>query len=93
MHTKEEKMEAFGFTFAQYPVIESEKDRVNPLFKVNNGKTDALVETTITWAFPGKHVTTTGIDPDQIVAAIFATEKMLNLLLPGNPAESAAGTL
>ena len=57
------------------------------------GKTDALVETTITWAFPGKHVTTTGIDPDQIVAAIFATEKMLNLLLPGNPAESAAGTL
>ena len=54
------------------------------------GKTDALVETTITWALPGKHVTTTGIDPDQIVAAIFATEKMLNLLLPGKPAESGA---
>lgn len=34
----EKKMEAFGFTFAQYPVIQSEKDRINPLFKVNNGK-------------------------------------------------------
>ena len=49
------------------------------------GKTDALVETTITWALPGKTVSTTGIDPDQIVAAVFATEKMLNLLLPGAP--------
>ena len=39
----EKKMEAFGFTFAQYPVIQSEKDRINPLFKVNNGKTDELV--------------------------------------------------
>ena len=39
----EKKMEAFGFTFAQYPVITNEKERVNPLFKVNNGKTDALV--------------------------------------------------
>lgn len=39
----EKKLEAFGYTFAQYPVIENEKDRVNPLFKVNNGKTDALV--------------------------------------------------
>ena len=39
----EKKMEVFGFTFAQYPVIESEKDRINPLFKVNNGKADALV--------------------------------------------------
>ncbi len=39
----EKKLETFGFSFAQYPLIESEKDRVNPLFKVNNGKTDALV--------------------------------------------------
>jgi len=46
------------------------------------GKTDALVEATITWALPGKPVRTIGIDPDQIVAAILATEKMLNLLLP-----------
>ncbi len=39
----EKKMETFGFTFAQYPVITNEKERVSPLFKVNNGKTDALV--------------------------------------------------
>ena len=39
----EKKLEAFQFTFAQYPLVESEKDRVNPLFKVNNGKTDVLV--------------------------------------------------
>ncbi len=39
----EKKMEAFGFTFGQYPVITNEKERVNPLFKVNNGKTDVLV--------------------------------------------------
>jgi len=39
----EKKLEAFSFTFANYPVIENEKDRVNPLFKVNNGKTDVLV--------------------------------------------------
>ncbi len=46
------------------------------------GKTDALVEATITWAMPGKTMSTTGIDPDQIGAAVLATEKMLNLLLP-----------
>ena len=39
----EKKMEAFGFTFKNYPTVENEKDRVNPLFKVNNGKTDVLV--------------------------------------------------
>ena len=39
----EKKLQAYHFTFAQYPVIESEKDRVTPLFKVNNGKTDTLV--------------------------------------------------
>ncbi len=45
------------------------------------GKTDALVETTIRWDHAGKTISTTGIDPDQIVAAILATEKMLNLIL------------
>ncbi len=38
----EKKLEAFGFNFGQYPLIENEKERVNPLFKVNNGKTDTL---------------------------------------------------
>lgn len=47
------------------------------------GKTDALVETTITWegqSFPSPF-TTIGVDCDQIEAAIEATEKMLNLNL------------
>ena len=39
----EKKLETFGFTFANYPLIENEKEKVNPLFKVNNGKTDVLV--------------------------------------------------
>ena len=39
----EKKLETFGFNFNQYPLITNEKERVNPLFKVNNGKTDTLV--------------------------------------------------
>ena len=46
------------------------------------GKTDALVEATITWANGEKPLVTTGIDSDQMVAAVLATEKMLNLILP-----------
>lgn len=46
------------------------------------GKTDALVETTIRWAAPGKTLVTTGIDSDQLISAVLATEKMLNLILP-----------
>ncbi|MBP5403730.1 MAG: DNA topoisomerase (ATP-hydrolyzing) subunit B [Elusimicrobiaceae bacterium] len=39
----ENKLKTFGFDFAQYPLITNEKERVNPLFKVNNGKADSLV--------------------------------------------------
>ncbi len=45
------------------------------------GKTDALVETTITWDVNGEPMMTLGVDSDQLVAAIEATEKMLNLVL------------
>jgi len=44
------------------------------------GKTDALVETTITWGNNGEEFRTIGIDPDQLIAAIKATEKMLNFI-------------
>ncbi len=44
------------------------------------GKTDALVETTITWDNGSAPLVTTGIDCDQVVAAMLATEKMINLL-------------
>jgi (R)-citramalate synthase len=43
------------------------------------GKTDALVETSITWDSGGHIFKTRGLDPDQTAAAIIATEKMLNL--------------
>ncbi len=39
----ENKLKTVGFDFAQYPLITNDKERVNPLFKVNNGKADALV--------------------------------------------------
>ena len=44
------------------------------------GKTDALVETIITWNFNGKIIKTRALDPDQTSAAIKATSKMLNIL-------------
>lgn len=43
------------------------------------GKTDAFVETVVTWDY-GKIFKTKGLDPDQTVAAMMATEKMLNIL-------------
>jgi D-citramalate synthase len=43
------------------------------------GKTDAFVETVISWDF-GKIFKTKGLDPDQTVAAMMATEKMLNII-------------
>ncbi|HEX7754300.1 MAG TPA: alpha-isopropylmalate synthase regulatory domain-containing protein [Niabella sp.] len=44
------------------------------------GKTDALCETIITWNLDGREFLTTGLDSDQTVAAIKATQKMLNLI-------------
>lgn len=60
------------------------------------GKTDAFVETVITWEY-GKIFKTKGLDSDQTVAALKATEKMLNIIeqikinIPGdknNPKET-----
>jgi len=42
------------------------------------GKSDALCETIITWSHNLKEFKTRGLDSDQTVAAIKATEKMLN---------------
>lgn len=44
------------------------------------GKTDALVQTIITWDWKGRHFKTRGIDSDQTEAAIQATVKMLNII-------------
>jgi D-citramalate synthase len=44
------------------------------------GKTDALVECSITWNYEGKTIRTRGLDPDQTVAAIKGTIRMLNVI-------------
>jgi D-citramalate synthase len=44
------------------------------------GKTDALVETVITWNFKNREFRTKGLDADQTESAIKATEKMLNII-------------
>jgi len=44
------------------------------------GKTDALVETVITWSINEREFKTKGLDADQTESAIKATEKMLNII-------------
>ena len=44
------------------------------------GQTDAIVQTIITWKFNSKIFKTRGLDGDQTVAAIKATEKMMNII-------------
>jgi D-citramalate synthase len=56
------------------------------------GKTDAFVETVITWDF-GRIFKTKGLDSDQTVAALKATEKMLNIIEKIKKTEPGIGTL
>ena len=44
------------------------------------GRTDAFVQTVITWEHEGKTIRTRGLDADQTDAAIKATLKMLNMI-------------
>jgi D-citramalate synthase len=44
------------------------------------GRTDALVQTIITWEYEDKTFKTRGLDADQTEAAIKATIKMLNII-------------
>ena len=44
------------------------------------GRTDAFVQTIITWEHEGKSFKTRGLDADQTEAAIKATIKMLNII-------------
>ncbi|MBN2481073.1 MAG: 2-isopropylmalate synthase [Bacteroidales bacterium] len=57
-----------------FPVLQDYSVSIPP-----GGKTDALVQTVITWRL-GKDFKTRGLDSDQTVAAIKATMKMLNIL-------------
>lgn len=61
----------------QFPKLADYEVRIPP-----GGKTDAIVETTISWILPGgKILKTVGVDCDQIAAAVSATEKMLNIVI------------
>lgn len=57
------------------PVLVDYAVRIPP-----GGKSDALCETIITWSHNHKEFKTRGLDSDQTVAAIKATEKMLNII-------------
>ncbi|MBW6500956.1 MAG: 2-isopropylmalate synthase [Bacteroidales bacterium] len=58
-----------------YPLLTDYQVSIPP-----GGRTDALVETIITWNFKGKEFKTKGLDADQTESAIKATEKMLNII-------------
>ncbi len=68
-------MKELGFTL---PKLLDYEVRIPP-----GGKTDALVETTITWegGCDRPSLVTTAVDSDQTTAAVLATEKMMNLVL------------
>lgn len=59
----------------ELPVLTDYAVRIPP-----GGKSDALCETIITWSTEGKEFKTRGLDSDQTVSAIKATQKMLNLI-------------
>lgn len=59
----------------ELPVLTDYAVRIPP-----GGKSDALCETIITWSSGGKEFKTRGLDSDQTVSAIKATQKMLNLI-------------
>jgi D-citramalate synthase len=58
------------------------------------GRTAALVETLITWKsdlHDDGTFSTLGVDPDQLAAAVIATEKMLNALASRSPQKRSGG--
>lgn len=59
----------------ELPVLTDYAVRIPP-----GGHSDALCETIITWRFNNKEFKTRGLDSDQTVSAIKATQKMLNLI-------------
>jgi D-citramalate synthase len=57
------------------PILTDYAVRIPP-----GGSSDALCETIITWDYKGREFKTRGLDSDQTVAAIIATQKMLNII-------------
>ncbi len=78
-----------AFSKAMYKIYRSLNKPVPELIDYEvvippGGKTNAYVQTIITWKFEGKVFKTRALDIDQTVAAIKATMKMLNMLESGN---------
>ena len=83
----------------EIPRLEDFRFRIPP-----GGRTGALVETVITWrreladgpgrtdGRSGETFSTLGVDSDQLAAAVIATEKMLNAVLPRSEPEKPART-
>ncbi|MDG1775353.1 MAG: alpha-isopropylmalate synthase regulatory domain-containing protein, partial [Flavobacteriaceae bacterium] len=74
-----------AFMNALKRIYKNEKEQLAVLtdyaVRIPPGSTsDALCETIITWEHHGKEFITRGLDSDQTVSAIKATEKMLNIL-------------
>jgi D-citramalate synthase len=65
----------YGHKKMELPLLLDYAVRIPP-----GGKTDALCETIITWMVRGKEFKTRGLDSDQTVSAIQATQKMLNVI-------------
>ncbi len=62
-----------------FPVLENYAVSIPP-----GGRTDALVQTVITWRNGDRQLRTRGLDADQTEAAIKATFKMLNIIEENN---------
>ena len=62
-----------------FPLLENYSVTIPP-----GGRTDALVQTVITWRHGDKTIRTRGLDADQTEAAIKATFKMLNVFEEDN---------
>jgi D-citramalate synthase len=67
----------------EYPILTDYQVSIPP-----GGRTDALVETIITWNYGGKEYKTKGLDADQTESAIKATEKILNIIEGFNEKEN-----
>lgn len=61
-----------------FPILANYQVTIPP-----GGRTDALVQTVITWHYKGGLLRTRGLDADQTEAAIKATFKMLNIVEKG----------
>ena len=75
-----------AFVKAIRKIYKEQLSRTLPLltnYTVNippGGRTDALVQTVISWDYNGNVLKTQGLDADQMEAAIQATIKMLNII-------------